>query len=135
VTVCGNGVGLLGDTSATCSSDTSTGGIIAPPPAIPPGRSDTGTSGTVGTPGGGSTGTSGLLGGPAGLTPGAAGGTGDPIASFAPLRSSAGGPGVLPFTGATSDLLAVVGAGLLTLGWLAVRATRPDAATKGGGDR
>jgi hypothetical protein len=131
VTVCGNGVGLLGDTSATCSSDTSTGGIIAPPP----GRSDTGTSGTVGTPGGGSTGTSGLPGGPAGLTPGAAGGAGDPIASFAPLRSSTGGPGALPFTGATSDLLAVVAAGLLTLGLLAVRATRPDAATRGGGDR
>ena len=49
MTVCGNGVGLLGDTSASCGSDTSTGGIIAPPPpATTPGGTDTGTSGTPG---------------------------------------------------------------------------------------
>jgi hypothetical protein len=50
VTACGNGVGLLGDVSAACGSDTSTGGIIAPPPDTP-GQTDTGTSGTSGIPG------------------------------------------------------------------------------------
>jgi len=135
VTVCGNGIGLAGDASATCGADTSTGGIIAPPPADPPGQSDTGSSGISDTPGGtGSTGTSGLL-ATTGLTPGASGGAGDPVTSFAPLRGSASGSGALPFTGAASDLLAVLGAGLLAAGFLVVRATRPDAATKGGGDR
>jgi hypothetical protein len=129
VTACGNGVGLLGDASAACGSDTSTGGIIAPPDT--PGQTDTGTSGTSGIPG--STGTSGLL--ATGLTPGIGGGGGDPVASFAPLRPQAAGSGALPFTGAASDLLAVAGAGLLAVGFLAVRATRPDTAGKGGGDR
>jgi len=130
VTACGNGVGLLGDVSAACSSDTSTGGIIAPPPDTP-GETDTGTSGTSGIPGS-TTGTSGLL--ATGLTPGG-GGAGDPVASFAPLRPLAAGSGALPFTGAASDLLAVAGAGLLAAGFLVVRATRPDTAGKGGGDR
>jgi hypothetical protein len=130
VTACGNGVGLLGDASAACSSDTSTGGIIAPPPDTP-GETDTGTSGTSGIPGS-TTGTSGLL--ATGLTPGG-GGAGDPVASFAPLRPLAAGSGALPFTGAASDLLAVAGAGLLAAGFLVVRATRPDTAGKGGGDR
>jgi hypothetical protein len=130
VTACGNGVGLLGDVSAACGSDTSTGGIIAPPPDTP-GETDTGTSGTSGIPGS-TTGTSGLL--ATGLTPGG-GGAGDPVASFAPLRPLAAGSGALPFTGAASDLLAVAGAGLLAAGFLVVRATRPDTAGKGGGDR
>jgi hypothetical protein len=128
VTVCGNGAGVLSDASASCGSDT--GGIIALPPATtPPGQSDTGTSGL--TPG-----TSGLTPGTRGLTAGASGGAGDAVTSLAPLRSSAsGGSGALPFTGAASDLLAVLGAGLLAAGFLVVRATRPDTATKGGGDR
>jgi hypothetical protein len=130
VTACGNGVGLLGDVSAACGSDTSTGGIIAPPPDTP-GETDTGTSGTSGIPGS-TTGTSGLL--ATGLTPGG-GGAGDPVASFAPLRPLAAGSGALPFTGAASDLLAVAGAGLLAAGFLVMRATRPDTAGKGGGDR
>ena len=130
VTACGNGVGLLGDVSAACGSDTSTGGIIAPPPDTP-GETDTGTSGTSGIPGG--IGTSGLL--ATGLTPGSGGGAGDPVASFAPLRPLAAGSGALPFTGAAGDLLAVAGAGLLAAGFLVVRATRPDTAGKGGGDR
>jgi hypothetical protein len=138
---CGNGAGVLGDASASCGSDTSTGGIIAPPPAAaghhPAGaerhrhlrhprerrqhrhlrhpRPDPGTSG---------------------LTAGASGGAGDAVTSLAPLRSSASdGSGALPFTGAASELLAVLGAGLLAAGFLVVRATRPDTATKGGGDR
>ena len=132
--VCGNGVGLLGDASVACA-DTSTGGIIAPPSDNPPGQSDTGTSGTSGTPGRGSTDTSGLL-AATGPTPGAGGsGAGDPIDSFAPLRASSAGTDALPFTGAGSDLLGLVGAGLLSAGVLAVRATRPDFAGKGGGDR
>jgi hypothetical protein len=136
VTVCDNGVGLLGDALSSCGSDTSSGGIIAPPPATsPPGQSDTGTSGTSGTPGTGSTGTSGLL-DTGGLTPGTSSRAVDSVTSFAPLRSSASdGSGALPFTGAASDLLAVLGTGLVTAGLLAVRATRPDTATKGGGDR
>jgi hypothetical protein len=136
VTVCDNGVGLLGDALSSCGSDTSSGGIIAPPPATsPPGQSDTGTSGTSGTPGTGSTGTSGLL-DTGGLTPGTSSRAVDFVTSFVPLRSSASdASGALPFTGAASDLLAVLGTGLVTAGLLAVRATRPDTATKGGGDR
>jgi hypothetical protein len=130
VLVCGNGVGLLGDASAACGSDTSTGGIIAPPPEEP-GGTDTGTSGIPGTQG--STGTSGLI--ATGLTLGSSGGAADPVASFAPLRPLAAGSGALPFTGAASDLLAVAGAALLAAGLLVVRATRPDTARKGGGDR
>jgi hypothetical protein len=87
VTVCDNGVGLLGDALSSCGSDTSSGGIIAPPPATsPPGQSDTGTSGTSGTPGTGSTGTSGLL-DTGGLTPGTSSRAVDSVTSFAPLRS------------------------------------------------
>jgi hypothetical protein len=129
VTACGNGVGPLGDASAGCGSDTSTGGIIAPTPDTP-GGTDTGTSGIPG----GSTGTSGLL-ATTGLTPGISDAAGDPVASFAPLPPLADGSGALPFTGAASDLLAVAGAGLLAAGFLVVRATRPDTAGKGGGDR
>jgi hypothetical protein len=48
VTVCGNGVGVLGDASGSCGT-TSSGGIIAPPPGTTPdttpGRTD-----TTGTP-------------------------------------------------------------------------------------
>jgi hypothetical protein len=134
VTICGNGAGALGDASASCGSDTSTGGIIAPPPATTPGGIDTGTSGTPGTPG--SSGTFGLTPGTSGLTSGGSGGAGSAVTSFAPLRSiTAAGADALPFTGAGSDLLAVLGATLAIAGLLTVRATRPDTATKGGGDR
>jgi hypothetical protein len=134
VNVCGNGVGLLGDASSTCGSDTSSGGIIAPPPATTraerhrhlrhPGHARERQHRHLR---------------PARHRrpdPGTGGGAGDSVTSFAPLRSVAsGGSGALPFTGAASDLLAVLGAGLVTAGFLAVRATRPDTATKGGGDR
>jgi hypothetical protein len=116
VTVCGNGVGVLGDAAASCGADTSSGGIIAPPP------------GTTGSPG--STGTSGIPG-----TSGSIPGAGDPITTSAPLRPVVSASGALPFTGAASDLLAVVGAALLAAGFRVVRATRPDTAGKGGGDR
>ena len=115
VTVCGNGAGVLGDVSASCGSDTSTDGIIAPPPAtIRRGRVTPAPQAPRGRrqhrhlrhPG---------------LTPGTSGLT--------------AGSGALPFTGAASDLLAVLGAGLLAVGFLVVRAPRPDTATKGGGDR
>jgi hypothetical protein len=115
VTVCGNSVGVL-----------STGGIIAPtPPGTTPGRTD-----TVGTPGIGSTGTSGIP-GTLGLTPGGAGAT----TAFAPLRGAVSGSGALPFTGAGNDLLALFAAGPLAAGALFLRATRPAAATEGGGNR
>jgi hypothetical protein len=118
VTVCGNGVGLLGDATVSCGADTSTGGIIAPPPGTTPGSTD--TDGTTGGPG--STGTSGIPGTTTGLTPGTSGGPGDPATTFAPLRPSVSG--VLPFTG------------LLVAGVLIVRAARPaTAATEGGEDR
>ena len=130
VTVCGNEVGLLGDATVSCGADTSTGGIIAPPPGTTPGSTD--TDGTTGGPG--STGTSGIPGTTTGLTPGTSGGPGDPATTFAPLRPSVSG--VLPFTGAASDLLALVAGGLLVAGALIVRAARPaTAATEGGEDR
>jgi len=160
VTVCGNSAGVLGDASASCGAgggttpgsgsavdldtdldtildrvldtdlDTSTGGIIAPtPPGTTPGTTP-GRTDTVGTPGSGSTGTSGIP-GTLGLTPGGAGAT----TAFAPLRGSVSGSGALPFTGAGSDGLALFAAGLLAAGALFVRATRPAAATEGGGDR
>ena len=130
VTVCGNGVGLLGDATVSCGADTSTGGIIAPPPGTTPGSTD--TDGTTGGPG--STGTSGIPGTTTGLTPGTSGGPGDPATTFARLRPSVAG--VLPFTGAASDLLALVAGGLLVAGALIVRAARPaTAATEGGEDR
>jgi len=130
VTVCGNGVGLLGDATVSCGADTSSGGIIAPPPGTTPGSTD--TDGTTGGPG--STGTSGIPGTTTGLTPGTSGGPGDPATTFAPLRPSVSG--VLPFTGAASDLLALVAGGLLVAGVLIVRAARPaTAATEGGEDR
>jgi hypothetical protein len=111
-------------------SDTSTGGIIAPPPGTTPGQtgtdgtpgSDTGTSGIPGTPG--TTGTSGLL----------PGDGGDAVTTFAPLRPSVSGSGALPFTGAATGLLTVVAAGMLGAGVLFVRATRPAAARGGGED-
>jgi hypothetical protein len=55
--------------------------------------------------------------------------------AFAPLRGSVSGSGALPFTGAGSDLLALFAFGLLAAGALFVRATRPAAATEGGGNR
>ena len=59
---------------------------------------------------------------------------GDPAATFAPRRPSISGG--LPFTGAASDLLALVAGGLLVAGTLIVRAARPaTAATEGGEDR
>jgi hypothetical protein len=110
--------------------DISTGGIIAPtPPGTTPGTTP-GRTDTVGTPGSGSTGTSGIP-GTLGLTPGGAGAT----TAFAPLRGSVSGSGALPFTGAGSDLLALFAFGLLAAGALFVRATRPAAATEGGGNR
>jgi hypothetical protein len=130
VTVCGNGVGALGDASVGCGADTSTGGIIAPPPGTTPGSTD--TDGIQGTPG--STGTSGIPGTTTGPTPGTGGGPGDPAITFAPLRPSVAGS--LPFTGAARDLLALVAGGLLVAGTLIVRAARPaTAATEGGEDR
>ena len=132
VTVCGNGVGLLGDASVACAADTSTGGTTAPPPGTTDPGGSTDTDGTQGTPG--STGTSGIP-GTTGLTPGTDGGAGDPGTSFSPLRPSVADSG-LPFTGAASDLLALAAAGLLAAGVLIVRAARPAAAaTEGGEDR
>ena len=128
VTVCGNGVGVLGDAAASCGADTSSGGIIAPPPGTTPSGS-TDTDGTTGSPG--STGTSGIPG-----TSGSIPGAGDPITTSAPLRPVVSASGALPFTGAASDLLALAAGGLLAAGVLVVRATRPaTAATKGGDDQ
>ena len=138
VTVCGNGVGLLGDASVACMADTSTGGITAPPPGTTNPGGSTDTSGIPGTPG--STDTSGIPGttgttGTSGLTPGTDGAAGDPVTTFSPLRPSVADSS-LPFTGAASDLLALVDAGLLAAGVLIVRAVRPAAAaTEGGEDR
>ena len=118
------------DIGVEVGGDISTGGIIAPtPPDATPGTTP-GRTDTVGTPGSGSTGTSGIP-GTLGLTPGGAGAT----TAFAPLRGSVSGPGALPFTGAGSDLLALFAFGLLAAGALFVRATRPAAATEGGGNR
>jgi hypothetical protein len=113
-------------------ADISTGGIVAPTtpgtdPGTTPGRTD-----TVGTPGSRTTGTSGIP-GTLGLTPGGAGS--GATTTFAPLRGSVSGSGDLPFTGAVSDLLALFAAGPLAAGALFVRATRPAAATEGGGNR
>jgi hypothetical protein len=157
VTASCNSVGLLGDASSNCGAtspgtdpgtdtgidridtgigvdigintggEISTGGIIAPPP----GTTSPGGDGADGTPG--STGTSGIPGIP-GLTPGSGGADGS-VTSFAPVRPSVAGSGALPFTGATSDLLAIAAFGLLVAGALVVRATRPAAAREGGGDR
>jgi hypothetical protein len=150
VTVCGNSVGLLGDASSNCGTsaipdptdpgavidtgigvdigtDTSTGGIIAPPPGT------TSPDGTGGEAPSSSTGTSGIP-GTLGLTPGS-GGADSSATSFAPLRPSVAGSDGLPFTGAASDLLALVAFGLLVAGALVVRATRPAAAREGGDDR
>ena len=133
VTVCGNGVGLLGDASVACAADTSTGGTTAPPPGTTGPGGSTDTDGIAGTPG--STGTSGIP-GTTGLTPGTDGSAGDPISTFAPLRPSASDANALPFTGAASDLLALFAAALLAAGALIVRAARPAAArTEGGEDR
>jgi hypothetical protein len=144
------GVGLLGDASSNCGTsaipdptdpgavidtgigvdigtDTSTGGIIAPPPGT------TSPDGTGGEAPSSSTGTSGIP-GTLGLTPGS-GGADSSATSFAPLRPSVAGSGGLPFTGAASDLLALVAFGLLVAGALVVRATRPAAAREGGDDR
>jgi hypothetical protein len=138
VTVCGNGVGLLGDASVACAADTSTGGITAPPPGTTTPGGSTDTDGIQGTPG--STGTSGIPGTTTGLTPGTdgltlgtGGGAGDPVTTFSPLRPSVAD--ALPFTGGFGDLLALVAAGLLAAGALIVRAARPAGATEGGGDR
>lgn len=108
-------------------TDTSTGGIIAPPPGT------TSPDGTGGEAPSSSTGTSGIP-GTLGLTPGSGGADGS-ATSFAPLRPSVAGSGGLPFTGAASDLLALVAFGLLVAGALVVRATRPAAAREGGDDR
>jgi hypothetical protein len=138
VTVCGNGVGLLGDASVACTADTSTGGTTAPPPGTTDPGGSTDTDGTLGTPG--STDTSGIPGttgttGTTGLTPGTDGAAGDPVTTFSPLRPSVADSS-LPFTGAAGDLLALVVAGLLAAGVLIVRAVRPAAAaTEGGEDR
>jgi hypothetical protein len=132
VTVCGNGVGLLGDASVACAADTSSSGTTAPPPGTTDPGGSTDTDGIPGTPG--STDTSGIP-GTAGLTPGTDGGAGDPATTFSPLRPSVADSS-LPFTGAVSDLLALVAAGLLAAGVLIVRAARPAAAaTEGGEDR
>jgi len=134
------GIGVLGDASSNCGTstipdptdpgagtDTSTGGITAPPPGT------TSPDGTGGEAPSSSTGTSGIP-GTLGLTPGS-GGADSSATSFAPLRPSVAGSGGLPFTGAASDLLALVAFGLLVAGALVVRATRPAAAREGGDDR
>jgi hypothetical protein len=129
VTVCGNGAGVLGDASADCGADTSSGGIIAPPPGTSPSGS-TDTDGITASPPG-TTGTSGIP-GTSGLIPG----PGDPITTSAPLRPVVSASGALPFTGAAGDLLALAAGGLVAAGALIARATRPaTAATKGGDDR
>ena len=154
VTVSCNSVGLLGDASSSCGpstnpspdpgttgidtgigvdigvntgTDTSTGGIIAPPPGT------TSPGGTDGEGPSSSTGTSGVP-GTLGLIPGSGDADGS-ATSLAPLRRSVAGSGALPFTGAASDLLALVAFGLLVAGVLVVRATRPAAAREGGDDR
>jgi hypothetical protein len=158
VTVSCNSAGLLGDASSSCGpstnpspdpgstgtdagidtgigvdigvntgTDTSTGGIIAPPPGT------TSPGGTDGEGPSSSTGTSGIP-GTLGLTPGSGDADGS-ATSFAPLRRSVAGSGALPFTGAASDLHALVAFGLLVAGVLVVRATRPAAAREGGDDR
>ena len=121
-----------GDTGVDVSigADISTGGIIAPAPGTsspeePSGQ--TGTDGTIAPPG--TTGTTGTT----GLSPGTGG---DLLTDFAPRRPFVSSSGsALPFTGAASDLLAAVAAGLLAAGALFLRATRPAAAREGGDDR
>jgi hypothetical protein len=130
VTVCGNGVGALGDASLACAADTSSSGTTAPPPGTTDPGGSTSTAGIPGTPG--STDTSGIP-GTAGLTPGTDGAAGDPLTTFSPLRPSVAGSS-LAFTGAFSDLLAFVAAGLLAAGVLIVRAARPAAAAMEGGE-
>jgi hypothetical protein len=119
------GIGV--DVGVNTGTDTSTGGIIAPPPGT------TSPGGTGGDAPSSSTGTSGIP-GTLGLTSGSGGADGS-ATSFAPLRPSVAGSGGLPFTGAASDLLALVAFGLLVAGALVVRATRPAAAQEGGDDR
>jgi hypothetical protein len=119
------GIGV--DIGVSAGTDTSTGGIIAPPPGT------TSPGGTDSEAPDSSTGTSGILGTLA-LTSGSGDADGS-ATSFAPLRPSVAGSGALPFTGAASDLLALVAVGLLVAGALVVRATRPAAATEGGDDR
>jgi hypothetical protein len=108
VTVCGNAVGLAGAASATCpaiSTETS-------PPGTPPATdtaTDTGTDTAIGTA---SEGLAGLpLGGSGsvGLTATAAGLT-------AARPAATVGSGTLPFTGAASGLLGLVGFGFLLAG-------------------
>ncbi|HEV3399513.1 MAG TPA: hypothetical protein VG693_09510, partial [Actinomycetes bacterium] len=120
----GDGIGI----GVNTGTDTSTGGIIAPPPGT---TSPGGTEGSGGP--GSSTGTSGVP-GTQGLTPGSGGADGS-VTTFARLRPSVAGSGALPFTGATSDLLALFAFALLAAGALVVRATRPAAATEGGDGR
>jgi hypothetical protein len=117
------GIGV--DVGVNTGTDTSTGGIIAPPGTTSPDR-------TGGDAPGLSTGTSGIP-GTLGLTPGSGGADGS-ATGFALLRPSVAGSGALPFTGAASDLLALVAFGLLVAGAMVVRATRP-AAQEGGDDR
>jgi len=119
------GIGV--DVGVNTGTDTSTGGIIAPPPGT------TSPDGTGGEAPSSSTGTSGIP-GTLGLTPGS-GGADSSATGFAPLRPSVAGSGGLPFTGAATDLLALVAFGLLVAGALVVRATRPAAAQEGGDDR
>jgi hypothetical protein len=141
VTVCGNGAGVLGDASASCGTGQ---------PAATGSSTGTGPAG-AGAAGTGSTGASGGTGGSSGgslLESLASGnqvdaGIGD-ISPSVPVTVCGNGVGVLGDasagcgtgqqatpSGDSSD----TGAGLLGAGVLAVRATRPDTAGKGGGDR
>jgi hypothetical protein len=139
VAACGNGVGLLGDASASCGAnqDTSTDGTTAPPPGTP---GQTATTGTIGTPGQtGTTGQTGTIGTPGqtgttGLTQGTSGDPAGTIPAFAPLRPLVSAGRALAFTGAASDLLATIAVALLAAGALFLRAARP-AAVREGGDR
>ena len=136
VAACGNGVGLLGDASASCGAnqDTSTDGTTAPPPGT---AGQTATTGTIGTPGQtGTTGTSGTPGqtGTTGVTPGTSGDPAGAIPAFAPLRPLVSAGRALAFTGAASDLLATMAVALLAAGALFLRAARP-AGVREGGDR
>ena len=132
VTICGNGAGVLRDASASCGT--------GQPAATGTGSTGAGASGASGGTGGSSGGS--LL---ESLASGnqVDAGIGD-ISPSVPVTVCGNGVGVLGDasagcgtgqqatpSGDSSD----TGAGLLGAGVLAVRATRPDTAGKGGGDR
>jgi hypothetical protein len=136
----GGGTGQDSGTGGGGGQDPGTGGITVPGlvipglagPTGPPGGTDSpGTAtnpGPTGTAGPGTPGQTGTVG-----IPGSSSGPGGLITALARLRPLVRGSGALAFTGAASDLLAVFAVGLLALGALFLRATRPAAVTEGGG--